>query len=352
MVVVAGVAIDKGVHENYLMTVEIADISSGKDTTVKSKVLSVEGQTIFDAARNMISISGKKLYWSHAKVIIIGEAMARSGVAPILDWYNRDAETRGDIHVLVSRSGLGRDILETKVGPDEVKSFTLDNLMRNQDKLSKAPQTQIWEFTNKIGVEGVSALAPQVTLREEHGQQLPHIEGTAVFKRDKLIGFLDGEESKALLFVNDEIKGGLLIVKGGTKEKSLVALEIFKNRTKIDTKAEQGNIEMKVNIAATVAIDEVDGNLDVINAGGSKQLERSVERMLKKQVDSIVEKAQSEFKADIFGFGAWIQEDKPEVWDQVGTDWDDIFEDLKVTVTTNIHIRNSAMLSKPIKVGD
>ena len=65
---VAGVAIDKGVNNQYKMTVEIIQISSGKDSKMASKIITEEGKTMFDAARNIISLTGRRLYWSHARL--------------------------------------------------------------------------------------------------------------------------------------------------------------------------------------------------------------------------------------------------------------------------------------------
>ena len=92
--IVTGVAVDKGIENQFQMTVEIVQISSGKDTKMTSKTITVEGKTMFDAARNLISSSGKRLYWSHAKVLILSKEIASEGVTKIIEWYTRDAETR------------------------------------------------------------------------------------------------------------------------------------------------------------------------------------------------------------------------------------------------------------------
>jgi spore germination protein KC len=87
LAIVAGVAIDREQETNrFLMTTEIIDLkSSGKEVEIKSQKIDTEGETIFDAVRNMIKISAKRLYWSHLKVIIISQDIAKEGVVQVID---------------------------------------------------------------------------------------------------------------------------------------------------------------------------------------------------------------------------------------------------------------------------
>ncbi|MGI6434704.1 MAG: Ger(x)C family spore germination C-terminal domain-containing protein [Syntrophomonadaceae bacterium] len=42
----------------------------------------------------------------------------------------------------------------------------------------------------------------------------------------------------------------------------------------------------------------------------------------------------------------------PDLWKSIYHDWDSLFADLKVNVTSTIDIRNTGLISKPIKVGE
>lgn len=74
----AGLAIDKSSSGNgYEITAEIIDVSSSdKSPTFNSTRIQSEGLTIFDGIRNMINISAKALYWSHATTIIVSKGGA------------------------------------------------------------------------------------------------------------------------------------------------------------------------------------------------------------------------------------------------------------------------------------
>lgn len=75
------------------------------------------------------------------------------------------------------------------------------------------------------------------------------------------------------------------------------------------------------------------------------KLENSTGNSLKKEIQELIRKVQSEYDADIFGFGEKLREDNASEWKVVSNIWEDVFKDLKVNVETKVHIKNSALLS-------
>lgn len=56
---------------------------------------------------------------------------------------------------------------------------------------------------------------------------------------------------------------------------------------------------------------------------------------------------QSEYGADIFGFGAATHRREPALWKKIGENWENVFENLKVHITVKVKIKNSAMTANP-----
>ncbi|WP_425802872.1 Ger(x)C family spore germination protein [Desulfitobacterium sp. Sab5] len=354
LAIVAGVAVDKGTNRQYKVTIEIVQMGEGKDTKKTSKTITTEGNTMFDAVRNAISLEGKRLYWSHAKVIIISKEIASEGLTKVIDWYNRDNETRADVQLIISEGASAQEILSGQATTEEIKSFVLDEMIKNQESLSKAPKIDILHFDNDLQAKGISPIASAISLKRIDGKIIPQIMGTAIFKGDKLIGFLNDEETKDLLFIRNEVKGGVMIK--GTQGKDIstpVSLEIFKNKTQVTPIVdEDNNIEINLDIDTTVSLDEIDGTENLIDDEGRMKLENSVENTLKERIEAVITKMQSKYDTDIFGFGAKLREDNNREWKRVSSNWEEIFKDLRVNVTTRIHIRNSAMISKPLEIGE
>jgi spore germination protein KC len=283
----------------------------------------------------------------------LSKEIAREGVVKVLDWYTRDSETRIDIYILISQADSAKEILTGQGATDEIKSFVLEDIMKNERSLSKAPIISILEFDNDLEGEGIAATAPAINLKKIEGKMIPQIMGTAIFKYDKLIGFLNGEETKDLMFIKNRVKGGILIEgTQGNDVNTPVSLEIFESKTKVTPVVDDEGIKINLSIDATVGIDEIEGTENFIDEEGRKKLEQSAEKKLKEQIEALIEKMQSEYSVDIFGFGAKLRADETEVWNQVSNNWEEIFKDIEVNVTTKVRIKNSAILSKPLKVSD
>jgi spore germination protein KC len=351
--IVAGVAIDKGVNDQYELTVEVIKISAGKETKMSSETYSAEGKTLFDAARNIVSVSGKKLYLSHTKVVIICEEIAREGVSKVLEWYNRDAETREDVHVLISKGACAKDIFKGKQTPEQIVSFLLDDALENENSFSKAPATDVLDYDIELNTKGASPVFSTVSLIQADDKMVPKIMGTAIINDDKLAGFLDGEETKDLLFIRDEIKGGVLTQEMYTNdEPTLISLEIFDNKTKVTPIVKDNEIQFDINIETTVGVDEISGPGNFLDEAGLKELERTAESTLIERTGSLIKKVQSEYDADIFRFSQTLWEDNAQVFNGIVDRWDDIFRNLTINIKSNVIIKNSAEFAKPVREGD
>jgi spore germination protein KC len=352
--VVAGVAIDKTSDNQYLVTAEIIQLQGGgTDVKSTSTRITMKGKTIFDAVRNEISLSGKKLFWSHTKVVIISEKIAEDGMIRILDWLNRDSETRAEIDILVSKEKTAREIFNSKPVTDPILSFELDEMLKNQISLSKAPVTEIWKVINDFEMPGIVAVLPVVKLSRQDDHRNAQIMGTAIFKKDKLVGYLNGEQTKDMLFVKDEVEGGLIIAGGqGNIIPKPISLEIFKNKTKLKSVSKGNDVKININIETSVGIDEIEGSKNYMNAEFNKKMEKKIERDLKIRVVKIIKHVQEEYAVDIFGFGAKIREDKPRLWNRIESNWENEFKNLPVTVSTKVNIQGSGMQAEPIERGD
>jgi len=350
LAIVAGVAVDKGTNGQYKVTIEIVQIGEGKEAKNVSKTIMSEGKTMSDAVRNSISLSGKRLYWSNTKVIIISKEIASEGVTKVIDWYTRDSETRTDVHILISAEDSAQEIFKGQGATEEIKSFGLDGILRNQVSLSKASGTDILQFDNDLQAKGIAAIAPVVKLQQIDDKILPQIIGTAIFKEDKLVGFLNGEETKDLLFIKNEVKGGMLIEEMQENEGNIfVSFKIFQSKTQVTLVVDNKDIKINLNIDTTVGINEIEGTENFIDDEACKKLEQNAEIKLKARIESLIKKMQSEYDVDIFGFGEKLREDKIEVWKRVNSNWEETFKKLDVNVITKVHIQNSGMLSKPLE---
>lgn len=345
---VAGIAIDKGEDNKIVLTAEIIDLSGGEDTMhTSSELITQSGHTMFEIVRRMITESGKKLYWAHAKSIIMSEEISRSGAAKVIDWYARDTETRSDIHILVAGGTSARAILESKKESDPPLSYKIVDVLKNEVSISTSPVTEIWEFVDTINTPGISSILPMIYINDNNGKKKAAVSGLAIFDMDRMLGKMDHNKAKYVLFLRNKIKGGILSL-GGYNDPPGITLEIFSNKTEIEPVLMNGNIEVLVKTHTVTAVDEVQSEADFYTDKGRSEIERMAEEMLEHEMLNVIEIAQKQYQQDLFGFGREIHKKYPKQWRKLKTQWDENFSQLKVTVQSKVVIKNTASTIRPI----
>lgn len=352
--IVAGLAIDKGENNSYQVTVEVVDLKSeGKNVKTSSKRIQIEGETIFDSLRNMIKVSGKKLYFSHVKIVIISKEVATEGIANVIDLLMRDSESRLTLHVLISKENRAAELLSQQSIISEIRSFEMDYMIKSQNNISKSPKVSIKELINSLAGEGISAALPAVGLTENEGVATSELSGTAVLKKDKLVGFLDGDETMDYLLVINKVKGGIIVDKKppGVKEAN-ISFEIFNSKTKVKPEYKDGKLSMNISVESDVSIGELGTTKDFINDKELIKLKKDIENKMENSIKELIEKVQNKYDADIFGFGLKVKQNMPDVWRRIKDNWDQEFLDININVNVKLNIRNTGLMQKPLKVGD
>jgi len=353
LTLVRGLAIDPTEEGKFFLSVETADMhQAGPEGKVKSTVIETEGETMFDAVRNAVLVNVPRLYWSHATVVFISQKLAEEGVLKITDFLIRDAETRLDVHPIIYKGEEAKEIFDVKPISAELVSEEVMDLLHAQKSTSKTLHVQMFEFLERLANEGISPVMPVITTKENKGQKTLKLSGLALFKKDKLVGYLDEEDTKFYCFAIDEVDGGLLVVDVETEGKQgKITLEILNSGTRFKAKYKENKvtIEMKISVRASMNDVQIPGfpaeekDFDIIMQMASQQLKYDIENVIKKvQV----------MNTDVFGFGSLVKRQLPKVWKEIGKDWDSIFKELEVEVSADVEIAHTGLLKKSIKRGD
>ena len=112
------------------------------------------------------------------------------------------------------------------------------------------------------------------------------------------------------------------------------------------------NIVMRISTITNVSIAEIEGRALDTGEEGSMELAGQFEDMLQEDMKNLVMHVQKEFGCDIFGFGNAIRMEYPDVWKEIESDWDRLFQSIEVVTESQVHIENTALSSKPIIVRD
>lgn len=352
--IVMSFAIDKDTKDNqYILTVEIARPESGQNQAkYMSDLYESRGSTIFEAVRGLITRTGKRTYWAHAKIGILSKGVASEDITPIIDFFYRDLETRPDISILISEKDTAKEILETGHSEQELRTTMLEYILENQESISKYPRTEIKDLVGNLASKEKAILVPMVDIKSEGGKLMPEINGSAVLRYDRITGYLTGDETQYALHVMGELKGGLLAVQNIAGTNNNISFEILKNKTKIKSDYKDGELRMKVHVILTVDIAEISGSMDFTKEEKKNKIREYAEKDLKDKLESLINRMQNEYKSDIFNFANRVEIENPKLWKSLKPRWNEEFVSLPVDVNVDLMIKGSALTSKPIKGGE
>lgn len=352
--IASGLAIDKK-GKIFITTVEFIAPQSGgggENTRMIPLIYSTEGNTIFDGIRNLVTKIGKKVFWAHTKVVVISEEIARENIINILDFIVRDAEMRTDNFILISREKTAKEIFLGKDKGHNTLAFHLEDMINNQKYIPKFPVVETWKFTKSLAQEGEASILPTVHVIHSQEQIVPDLYGTAIFKKAKMIAWLNGVDTQYLLLIRNELKGGLIDVIDVAGTGTNITLEIIGTNNKMEVINKEEQMVIKLDIKLDVNITEIDKSIDFISKEGREKLKKEAAKSMKNNIEKLVSKAQKEYKADVFHFAGNIKRKFPHKWEEIKYNWEDYFSNLPVYINVNLDIKGSALYSNPIKVSD
>ena len=348
MDIVVGIAIDFDKETNqYKISYEVADLmGADKDSSIKGNIVESQGKTLFDAARNAKRKEPDRLFFGSAYIVVISQEVAREmGIAPVIEWFLRDGECRETMCIALSQQDTAKAILESPEGASGIMAVKLhDIIMEDSQVTASSMNRKLYEVYNMLKSPRRSAMLPALHKILNGDQESCEINGTAVCKEDKLAGFLTPEESKYALFVEDELKGGILTLSMANWQTDDISLEIFKSKTKKSFTYEQEKMKISIETDTSVAIAENQSRMDIMEEELVKKVEDAAARMIEKKIADLITKIQDEYNADIFGFGEMIYRQDLPLWRQLEPSWDELFPTLEVEVASKVHVVNSAFI--------
>lgn len=350
LVTAAAVDYDAG-NDKYFVTAEVFN-PQNMGSHDSGGLLYSTGESVFDCFRNLILRSGRRLYWGHTEILIVSREVAERSLLPILDILFRDAEVRDDMLIFVAEKDDVSDIL--RFGRHKLHGlagFHMEDVIEAETGISKYHRVPAWKFIQSMYARGPVPTLPLIKLARSGEKEMPKVGGTAVFEGDKLVGTLDETETKSLLWILDELKGGLLVVpvKDGEKVEE-VTLEIFESKTNRKAVHAGNQLAMEIHVETTVNIAEIGGTTNYMDEKKMMQLKKDGEARIEKEIKNVISKVQQEFAVDVFRFSTVIQDEMPEVWREIEPNWPEVFRKLPVDVQVTLNIRGSALMSKSLKV--
>ncbi|MGE7712639.1 Ger(x)C family spore germination protein [Priestia megaterium] len=322
-----------------LITPQVASSTTKQGGPQQKSYVNVSetGDSAFQMLRELSLRSDTPLTSPHMKVMVIGEALARSySLEQLVDQSLRDNDLRPSCLMFISK-GRASDTLESKTA-GEIPAFRLSEMVENSYRTTRIlPPMPLIKLESKIQSRSSFLLQNVVSANGEI-----KFAGAAIIKgkTNKMIGFLNEEELDGLTWITGKGKGGL-VKSFDEKTGQLIVYEIESMKSHIEPYVKGNSISFNVHIESEGRLSEnwvVSGN--PLKNQFLQKVQKNSENKVKHLVRNTVEKMQKEYKVDVAGFGNQLRIKRPRVWMRVKTNWDQTFSEVPINYDVKLMIKD------------
>jgi spore germination protein KC len=320
---------------------------SGSGTTNGKSfgLLTSTGKTIFDAIRNMASVSSRRVFWSHIKVIIISEQLAKESTLEIFDFFSRNPELRLRTLVAVT-PGKASDLFNIVPTMEKDLAIYLEKVIQNKNLTGKSYDIMLKDFVEDYLDPNVGPVTSRIVIDKTGKEQLLKTSGAYFFDSNQLAGSLNEEETRGLLWIKNEMDTGIMVVKC-PYDNLPVTLEIKSAKTSIESYFDNGTPYFIFKSKATATLTEQSCLTDFNDQKKMNELEKVLETAIKKDIQTTIIAAK-DAGVDFLGLSRIMHRKNKEEWHKISTDWHELFKNTEVQIIVKAEIPNMS-LAKPLE---
>ncbi len=333
-------------------------------------------KSLEESAREASLLTSKRLFASHARVVVISEEVARSYLPDVMDFIYRDPDIRNEFYVVMTKGNSPSDVLKVMTPLVNISGEDIANSLINSNEIMGINESIMFsDLLNKYLNPRCDVVIPSVEIinsRDNRGKNIGNIsdnvnnnrdekdmdksekdmEGEStenlkksdydanilistmgVFRGSEFLGFLTEEESISYNFITGNLNKTL--VEYECDDNKFVVLDIIKIKSGMDV-LKGGKISVKIGGRASIA--ETHCKMDLrderVIARINKRLNERIEEMVAKSFYSIRDK----YNSDIFGIEDMYYKKMNGYYKTVRGDWDEYFRNIEIEVKSDVNL--------------
>lgn len=336
--IVVAIGIDTEENGLFDLCVRVFDASDSSSSQGDSEsggstiVYDIKGETIAKAIANLTLQTGDEPVYSQNHIIVIGESAAQVGLEKIIDFFVRDQKTRLNATLAVAK-GTAREIIKSELGVS-MPQTELEEIIASGKITGEVKTMNILDVAKRTAEATSQITLPIIELTGEEDEQRAQAVGMGVFKDGKLLGDLDIEQTRGVMFFLDQYTQGSLAVDFGD---GMATVHIEKTKTRVTPVLIDGKVQYRVKIKTDCEINEIDRSINTsLTDGETESIARNVEEKISQCVTSAFECSTKLYCSDILRLGKALKLAHPEYFRQNENNFDEVMQNSTVTVEVKV----------------
>ncbi|MCL6639174.1 MAG: Ger(x)C family spore germination C-terminal domain-containing protein [Firmicutes bacterium] len=330
-------------------------------------MVSVEAPTLLSALESINSFVDRRAELSHTKAIVISKELSEQGLDQFLSPLTRFRQFRRHTFVMVTECPA-RDFLK------EIKPLLEDNpakyleLLAGGEKYTEfIPASDVYHIYNAhrsrageplavlAGLQRQAAGPPDPAFKPKsgftagriprEGGTKPELMGAAVFRRGKMVGTITGQEVGLVKMIRGEFGRTIMNLKDPLHPDLFVIFDLRPQKgPEIKAALDNGAVSIKARLFLEGTIISIQSGENYGDPKMLPVLQQALENQMTEEAAKLIQKAQNDFKADIFSFGNQVRKQFstwPE-WERFN--WPERFPAAGVEVSCQFKVRRTGLL--------
>ncbi|MFA5523482.1 MAG: Ger(x)C family spore germination protein [Tissierellales bacterium] len=328
-------------EDRFIITYSTPDLRAvGKNATSDEPriIMSSISSNFYETTKELATRTNRNFTFTHTKVVIIGEEVAKNQnyMKEIFDNMGRHEQLSRKTSVLIAK-GEAKEVMKIEDPFEPVTGYLVNQITEKKQGGARYSDMVLEEILTELYFNG-DVLMPRIV----PGKGEIKVAGTGIIKDFRLIGWLGEIETIAAMFLLDRVNTALINIK---YLDTILPYIITNTKTKTHLAVEEGKIKYIANIDTEGYMQQyiLDAEDKLTDQRSITAIEKQVKDTLEKQIKATFNKLQKEFKVDALGLGRHIRKFKPDLWDEVEDNWDDIFENIEFEVNVDARLRRIGM---------
>lgn len=301
-----------------------------------------------DAFRKVVLESPRQLYAAQLEIIVLSEEVVNNHLEEVLEYFARDPESRTEIKIIVAKTEDSTKAITLQTLLTSLSSSNIINSLDLQSKvLGMAYPVTLNELLNMYIDPYLEVVLPSMTLygNYEIGDEkenittsspkaIVKIDGSTITKDNKILGYLDLEESKILNLINGKLKETII------KMNYYDGYIIFEpNRIKVSRELDIKNNIIKINISGYSKTKEIQSNINLKDSKEVEKLNKALNMELEKKITDTFNSIREKYGTDVFGFQELYYRTNYKYFKENCTNWyENIYPKIKLEVKANVRL--------------
>lgn len=323
--VIDSLAYDITENGNAAVAAEIPNFRStsnskgGENKQSKMEIITASGHTFYEAIQNLTDVLPGTLTFSHHRVNIFSENMAKSEFFPnVLDRLIRVGEIRRRTLFFIT-SDRAEDIFEHKIHVSGNIGEGLTGLAQASTEQQYGMKVDLNDFLYEMSTPGIDPMIPRLVIQHTSlDTDEISVFGSGVIRKERFAGWLSGNETRAALWVKGQSGHPTFSINWNGEKMIVKTKEIH---GKIITLPSKDTPQFIVKIKWAGDMSMYSGNKE-IRFQDTPAIENEISKSLRSTVDESIKRAQS-MQTDVFGFGNALYCKNPSLYkNRFMNDWD------------------------------